>query len=78
MDFLTSLETLRLWAGKSLKERAILFHRKFPNKRIAVTSLRRLYLSKGVKRKVVRQEKVKPAHVQATFDTNRRKLIQKL
>ena len=78
MDFLTNPETLRLWAGKSMKERTILFHRKFPNKRVAVTSLRRLYLSKGIKRKVVRQEKIKPAHIQETFDANRRKLIQKL
>ena len=78
MDFLTNPETLRLWAGKSMKERTILFHRKFPNKRIAVTSLRRPYLSKVIKRKVVRQEKLKPAHVQAVFDTSRRKLLQKL
>jgi len=61
-----------------MKERATLFHRKYPNKRVAVTSLRRLYLSKGVKRKVVRQEKLKPAHIREAFDTNRRKLIQKL
>ena len=78
VDFLTNPETLRVWAGRSMKERAILFHRKFPNKRIAVTSLRRLYLRKGIKRKVVRQEKIKPAHVQLAFDANRRKLLQQL
>ena len=78
VDFLTNHETLRLWAGRSMKERVTLFHRKYPNKRVAVTSLRRLYLNRGIKRKVVRQEKLKPAHVQAAFDTNRRKLIQKL
>ena len=67
-------ETLKFWAGRTLKERVILFHRKFPNKRIAVTSLRRLYQQKKIKRKVVRQEKVKPPHIREAFDQKRRKL----
>ena len=54
IDFLTSPETLKIWAGFPLKERSKLFHRKFPNKRIAVTSLRRLYSTHRIKRKVVR------------------------
>ena len=52
--FLLKKETLILWAGKTLKERTILFHRRFPHKKIAVTSLRRLYLANGIKRKIVR------------------------
>ena len=36
------------------------FHRQFTDKRIAVTSLRRLYLKHGIKRKKVRQEKTNP------------------
>ena len=40
-----------------MKERTVLFHRKYPHKRVAVTSLRRLYLRHGVRRKIVRQEK---------------------
>ena len=52
--FLLKQDTLILWAGKTLKERTILFHRRFPHKRIAVTSLRKLYLANGIKRKVVR------------------------
>ena len=54
IDFLISPETLKLFAGATLKERTILFHRKFPNKKIAVTSLRCLYLKNRVKRKAVR------------------------
>ena len=40
-----------------MKERSILFHRKFPNKKVSVTGLRRIYLKNRVKRKVVRQHK---------------------
>ena len=40
-----------------MKERTVLFHRMYPDKKIAVTSLRRLYLRHGVRRKIVRQEK---------------------
>ena len=76
VDFLTSPETLKLWAGFPLKERSKLFHRKFPNKRIAVTSLRRLYSTHRIKRKIVRQEKVKPSHVMQNFDYKRRELIK--
>ena len=54
IDFLLSHETLRRWAGFTLKQRCKLFHRQFVNKKIAVTSLRRLYLKHGIKRKAVR------------------------
>ena len=54
IDFLTNKDTLQLWAGKTLKQRTVLFHRMFPNKRIAMNSLRRLYLKHGIKRKKVR------------------------
>ena len=67
LEFLLSQETLRLWAGFTLKQRCKLFHRYFINKKIAVTSLRRLYLKHGIKRKAVRQEKVKPQHVLNEF-----------
>ena len=67
IDFLLSHETLRHWAGFTLKQRCKLFHRQFVNKKIAVTSLRRLYLKHGVKRKAVRQEKLKPQHVMNDF-----------
>ena len=78
INFLISPETLRLWAGKFMRERVVLFHRKFPNKVISVTSLRRLYLKNRVKRKVVRQEKIKPETVRETYGKERQRLIGEL
>ena len=77
-DFLKSPKTLELWSGKTLKERSILFHRKFPNKKIAVTSLRKFYLKNKINRKKVRQEKHMPAHIRADFQTNCRELLATL
>ena len=71
IDFLTSQDTLTRWAGRTLKERSKLFHRTYPDKRIAITSLRRLYLKHRIKRKKVRQEKIKPGHVMATFEAQK-------
>ena len=44
VEWLTKEENLILHSGKSLAERAALFTQKFQDKRIAVTTLRRLYL----------------------------------
>ena len=44
-------------AGFPLKQRAVMFHRMFTDKRIAVTSLRKLYLKNKITQKKVRQEK---------------------
>ena len=63
-EFLLNPDTLKRWAGMTMKMRTILFHRQFPDKRIAVTSLRRLYLKHKVKRKKVRQEKSLPPGTQ--------------
>ena len=52
--FLTDQKTLELWAGKTGKERCVLFHRRFPNKRLALTTLRRIYAKHMIKRKKVR------------------------
>ena len=43
-----------------MKQRTVLFHRQFTDKRVAMTSLRRLYLRHGIRRKKVRMEKVMP------------------
>jgi hypothetical protein len=67
VDFLTNPQTLERWAGETLKRRTILFHRQFPDKRIAVTSLRRLYLRHNIKRKKVRQEKHMPVHILQSY-----------
>ena len=61
-----------------MKMRTILFHRQFPDKRIAVTSLRRLYLKNKIKRKKVRQEKYLPPNTQDKFEFQRSELIEKL
>ena len=67
IDYLTSARTLEQWAGYPLKYRTILFHRKFTDKRIAVTSLRRLYLKHGIRRKKVRQEKYMPENTRVKY-----------
>ena len=76
--FLLSPQTLERWAGKTLKERTVLFHRIYTDKRIAVTTLRRLYLRHGVRRKKVRQEKVLPGSMRAEFQQRCRTLLDKL
>ena len=55
-----------------------MFHRRFTDKRIAVTSLRRLYLRHGVKRKKVRQEKAMPARSRNQFVQNCKNLLATL
>ena len=67
IDFLINPVTLERWAGLTMKQRTVYFHRKFTNKRIAVTSLRRLYLKHGIRSKKVRQEKVMPAQTRQNF-----------
>ena len=67
LHFLTSLHTLEQWSGMTMKQRTILFHRRFPDKRIAITSLRRLYLRHGIRRKKVRLEKTMTQRVRRNF-----------
>ena len=43
-----------------------------------MTSLRRLYIKNGVKRKAVRQEKLKPPHVMNEFDDRRRQVLSEI
>ena len=54
VQFLTSMRTLEQWSGLTMKQRTVLFHRRFPDKRIAITTLRRLYLRHGIRCKKVR------------------------
>ena len=67
VDYLLSERTLERWAGKTLAERAALFTAAFPDKTIAVTTLRRLYLRHGIKRKKVVKRKVVPPHQGAAY-----------
>ena len=66
-DFLLNPRILEQWAGFTMKLRTIMFHRQFTDKRIAVTSLRKLYLKNGIKRKKVRMEKVMPRNQRSDF-----------
>ena len=76
--FLTSMHTLEQWAGLTMRQRAVLFHRRFPDKRIAVTTLRRLYLRHGIRRKKVRQEKTMTQRVRRNFAQNCQRLLAEL
>ena len=59
-----------------MKQRTIYFHRRFTNKRIAVTTLRRLYLRNGIRCKKVRLEKVMPEKTRQNFVHMTRSLIE--
>ena len=75
-DFLLNPRILERWAGFTMKQRTIMFHRQFTDKRIAVTSLRRLYLRNGVRCKKVRQEKVMPEQTRQNFIQKSRSLVE--
>jgi transposase len=76
--FLLGGETLKKWAGFTLKERTILFHKKYKMKWISVTALRRLYLKNNVKIKIVRQEKRMPLNSWKKFGDNVRRLRKEI
>ena len=76
--FLLSDRVLEAWAGKTMKERTVFFHRQFPDKRIAVTSLRRLYLKHKIRRKRVRHEKVLPPGLKAQYAAKCTELLAEL
>ena len=67
LDFLLNQRTLEQWSGLTLQERTVRFHRVYTDKRIAVTSLRRLYLKNGIKRKKIRHEKPPPDEVRPHY-----------
>ncbi len=78
VQFLTSLHTLEQWSGLTMRQRTILFHRWFPDKRIAVTSLRRLYLRHGIRCKKVRLEKTMTQRVRRNFEQNCQNLLAQM
>ena len=49
--FLTMDETLNDWAQKTLSERYVLFHRRYPEVKISRAHLSRIYRAHGVKLK---------------------------
>jgi len=76
INFLLDPCTLEKWAGYTMKQRTIYFHRRFTDKRIAVTTLRRLYLRNGIRCKKVRLEKVMPEQTRNNFVHMTRSLIE--
>ena len=75
VQYLTSMHTLEQWSGLTMKQRTVLFHRRFTDKRIAVTSLRRLYLRHGIRCKKVRLEKTMTQRVRRDFVQNCQRLL---
>ena len=43
-----------------------------------MTSLRRLYLAHGIKRKIVRQEKLRPSHIRDNLTESKRKKLDEI
>ena len=52
-----SESTITKQAGRSLDERAVMFHRRFPEVRISRQQLRSIYKLHGIKKKAIRQRK---------------------
>jgi len=72
------MHTLEQWSGMTMKQRTILFHRQFTDKRIAVTSLRRLYLRHGIRCKKIRLEKTMTQRVRRNFVQNCKNLLAEM
>lgn len=58
IEYLVSQETLNQQAGLSLAERAVLFHRQFPELKVSHSTIARVYKLNGVKFKMI--QRVKP------------------
>ncbi|TNV71416.1 hypothetical protein FGO68_gene5467 [Halteria grandinella] len=56
-DYLLSEKTLQEWAHLSIKQRAKLFHRTFPEVKLSHTSLWRFYKSNGIRFKYIQKVK---------------------
>ena len=65
--FLTSEKTLQSQAGYTLKTRAIMFHRKFTDRKISASCLCRLYRKHSIKRKMVRRTKLPPTMIVSRY-----------
>ena len=63
---------LKAWAGRSLIERAVLYHRRFPHKVISAMELCRFYRRNKIKRKAVTRYKTATPEKQAEYEAKRR------
>jgi len=57
-EYLTKMATLDRWASKSLEERVQLFKARYPNAKISIYKLRKLYYRHKIKKKAIRISKV--------------------
>ena len=53
IDFITSPENQKLWAVLSIESRCIMFHRKFPSRRIKKGVMLKIMKKAGLKRKKI-------------------------
>ena len=60
--------TLKAWAGRSLIERAVLYHRRFPHKVISAMELCRFYKRNKITRKAVTRYKTATPDKQAEYE----------
>ena len=55
--FLKSPDTLRIWSGMSLQQRCQLFHRRYPETKLSVYLLRKVYRMHMIRKKTIRKSK---------------------
>ena len=53
IGYILSEQTLQEWAARTLKERCVLFHRRFPEVSISKSSLQKIYKENKVKQKAI-------------------------
>ena len=57
IDYLVDEQTLKYWAHLSLKQRAVVFHRQFPELRISASQINRIYKEHGIRFKYIQRVK---------------------
>ena len=70
--YLKAPATLRAWAGRSLAERSILYHRRFAHKTITAMELCRFYKRNKIKRKAVTRYKTATPEKRAEYEARQR------
>ena len=61
LDYILKDSTMELWAGLTMKDRCRWFSVRFPQKKMSVNALERLYKGNRVRKKAVRVTKDVPA-----------------
>ena len=78
IDYLVSSRTLKQWSGLSLRDRAVLFHRKFIDAKISPSQLRSLYRKFGIKKKSVRMGKPATNPSKEKYQTTPEAIVEQL